>query len=509
MQIEWTRNMKKRPFRLSLCACLLAALTLLSGCGIIILNKPTADTSSPSSSGDGTASTDTAHSTPDTLPPNADQSAHYAAYADAYLRRITGNGYDFESASFIIATPRTELFHPTDADNTYSSAIFQRNTTVEEALNIRLTSSAVDEESFFDQLHASVLADEYFADLLLIPEGKIGTFAAGGVLTNLRSMPLLDLTQPYFDADSVEAATAGNILYAAAGQASQEITALDAVYFNRTLFEENGVEIPYSLVYEGRWTWDAFFASASAVTGINAYAAANGIETFSSFAYQYAEELLPSAVFYSCGERFVRSAEGESPVLLLSEEASAAAETVARLFGDPDAHKDTASGVARFHGGKSLYLIDRLYLMSWMPDSRQNWGILPLPKGTEEQKNYISLADDSALFFAVQSGAAHTARTSVVLSALNAASYGVLTEAYIDYAMNHLLRDNDSANMLEIIAFSRAYDFALAFGHVNTALASATTVGMTDLAHGTPFSAILTRTAAADRELATRYPALS
>ena len=497
--------MVKRNLRLSLCACLLAVLLPLSGCGIIILNRPTADTSASDSGETGDAPQDTFLPSTQPIPPSADQSAHFASLSQAYLRRITGVGYDFEGASFIIASPRTELLHPTTADNSYFSAVLERNNTVEDALNIRITSTAVDEESFFDQLHASVLADEYFADLLMIPEGKIGTFAAGGVLTNLKSMPLLDLTQPYYDADSIEAATAGNVVYAAAGQASREVTALDAVFFNRTLFEENGVDIPYSLVYEGRWTWDAFFATASSVSGINAYAAANGIDPFSSYSFQYAEELLPSAIYYSCGERFVRSTDGSSPVLLLSEDTADAAAAVAALFADPNAHKDTASGVARFHSGKSLYLLDRLYLMSWMPDSSHDWGILPLPKLTEEQENYITLADDSALFFAVQSGAARTARTSVVLSALNASSYGVLTEAYVDYSMNHLLRDNDSANMLELIAFSCAYDFALAFGRVNAALASATTAGMTDLAHGVPYSAILSRTAAADRELAARY----
>lgn len=504
---EWILNMKNRHVRLSLGALLLTAALYLGSCGIIILNKPTPDntetTQAPDAPGGAAPQPESTASTPQ----HADQSEYYGAFAAAYLRRITDNGYNYDGASFLIASPRTEVLQLSDADNAYSAALYKRNEDVEGALNIRLTCSAVDEESFFDQLHASTLADDYFADLLLVPEGKIGSFAAGGVLTNLKSMPLLDLSQPYFDAASIEAATACGVTYAAAGAASFEITSLPAVFFNRGLFEENGVEVPYPLVYEGKWTWDAFFASCASVAGINRYAAANGIEPFSSYATQYAAELLPSAAFFSCGGKFVRSDGSSSPSVCLSEEDSAIAAVITRLYQDEYAHKDTASGVARFHNGKSLYLLDRLYLMSWMPDSRQNWGILPLPKMTEDQEDYITLADDSVLFFAVQKGAIRPERTSVVLSALNAASYGVLTEAYVKYAMNHLLRDNDSANMLELIAFSRAYDFAMAFGRSNASLASATVVGMTELAGGTPFSAICARIPTANRQLAARYPA--
>ena len=74
-------------------------------------------------------------------------------------------------------------------------------------------------------------------------------------------------------------------------------------------------------------------------------------------------------------------------------------------------------------------------------------------------------------------------------------------------SMNDLLRDNDSANMLEIIARSRTYDFALAFGPANTNLTSATFGGMSDLSDGTGFSSICKRISAADKELAGKYAA--
>ena len=487
----------------SLWGILLSAALLLQGCGIIVINDAQSVTRAP----------ETTEEAPETTaaPPDApkvqkvDPSAEYEAVSDAYLRRITSAGFQYDGESFFIAAPRTEMLESDDTASLYSAAIYRRNQRLEEALNIRILPSATDEASFYDLLNASIQADDYFSDLLMIPAYQIGTFALGGVLLNMRSLPLLDLSQPYFFADSVAAATAGNSIYAAAGPASFEETSLSAVYFNRDLFEENGLEIPYRAVYNGTWTWDAFFTSCAQTDSINRYAALNGTDPFSSYSSQYAAELLPAMVYATSGRPMIRADAGSSPAVNISEEDADVLAAIARLGADPNAHRDTASGVSRFHTGHSLYLIDRLYLMSWMPNSRQNWGILPLPKMSEEQE-HITLADPGTLFFAVQKNSGDVEKASVVLSALNAASCGVLSEAYVQYAMNELLRDNDSANMLSIISASRSYDFALAFEHSINSLSDATTKGLADLAGGLSVSALLSRAAAANRQLSSRFP---
>jgi len=492
---------KHRPFA----GLLLSAALLLQGCGIIEINEVSVTrapetTERPPASAPVTAAPVTVQ--------KMDRSDEYEAVSDAHLRRITSAGFQYDGESFFIATPRTELLENDGTASSYSAAVHHRNQRLEEALNIRILPSATDETAFFDQLHASILADDYFSDLLMIPAYQIGTFAAGDVLLNMRSLPLLDLSQPYFFANSVTAAAVGNSIYAAAGYASFEETSLSAVYFNRDLFEENGLEIPYRAVYNGKWTWDAFFASCAQTESINAYAARNGVDPFSSYASQYAAELLPALVYAASGKTMIRTDAGTSPAVNISAEDEAVLAVIARLGQDPYAHADTSSGVSRFHTGKSLYLIDRLYLMSWMPGSRQNWGILPLPKMTEEQQNHITLTDSSALFFAVQKNTVDAEKASVVLSALNAASYGVLSEAYVDYAMNELLRDNDSANMLSIISASRSYDFTLCFENSITSLSDATTRGLLDLARGLSVTELYSRAAAANRQLTSRFPAV-
>ena len=483
-------------------AWLLSVMLFLQSCSLIIINDPTADGRDPLDTDDSYETVQPADPSLGDIPPKVDSDKTHRAYADAYLKSVSDNGYDLAGTTVFISTPYESVIGDESQPDVYSKAKYERNRAVEKALGIRLATTVTDATALFDSLQSSIKADEYFADLILLPQKDIGTFAAANLLFNLRSAPFLDLTQPYFDAASVDAATAAHKTYAVAGPASFEETALSAVYFNRSLLEQHGLDMPYASVYNGTWTWDEFFRYCAAVSDIN------GVTDTRIYSYstQYAAPYTPANVFFSCGGTFVNSRVGSTPKIAFSQEDSDPANVITRLYTDLNRNRDTENGLNGFYTGQSMFLLDRLYLMSWIPNSEDDWGILPMPKLSEEQKDYISLADESVLFFAMQKNTINAETASVVLSALNAASYGVLTDAYVDLALRNMLRDNDSANMLEIIAHSRTYDFALSFGPANDALVSATLGGMSDLAGGSRFSAICGRIAAANNQLATKYP---
>lgn len=485
-------------FRRAALAAVLTASLLFSSCGIITHDMT-----------DDENTTDTTEtSPPETSPvPDSgsaeviDNTAAYEAVSDAYLSGIPAR--DFEGAPYVIAAPWTDVITGGDDGTVLSAAKHERNRKVEEQWNVSIVPSIVDANSFQTLVQAAVQADEYYADLLMIPQYMIGSFVADGSIMNLNSMPFLDLEQPYFNASSVEAATIGHKIYAAAGAASFEESTLTGMYFNRGLFETLGIDSPYAAVYDGVWTWDRFFAITASLSDINE---ANGA-AYASFATHAAAESLPATVFFSAGGRFVRSDGKASPTLAYSAEDASIAERVRALFADPNAHKDTETGVTKFYTGESLFLLDRLYIMTWMPNGTQNWGVLPMPKADETQADYISPVDKESLFFAAQKNTADAERTAIILSALNAASYDLISDAYIDYAMYHLIRDNDSANMLEILIRSRTYDFSWSFGQTNSTLAGATYIGMQSVAGGTiTFASLCEGIDNTNRQLTTKYP---
>jgi len=483
-----------KRFHRALAGVLAVAALSLQSCGIIIISNPTAEESSP---------TETTHSADTSAPQEndsaflrADKSAEYQAWADAYLAQTAAAAPDYDGRTFFIAAPRADLIDADTEADSYSAAIHRRNKAVSDALNADIAVSLTDGTAFLDLLSQSITVGEYFSDLLMIPEEDIGTFSAGGVLINLRSVPMLDLSRPFFFDDSVSAASAGSGIWAVAGPASLEISTLSAVFFNRDLLEKNSIALPYADVYAGRWTWDRFTAITAAASGIN------GV---SSWAAQYSAELLPAMIYVSGDMAMVRSSVGEAPRVALSAEDYPVFDVITRLYNDENRFTSADGAVSAFHTGGALTLIDRLYLMSWMPNSTQNWGIVPLPKMSEEQTAYVTLTDPSALMFAIPKHTTDAENGAILLTALNAASYGVLSEAYVDYAMNHLLRDNDSANMLAIISASCRFDFASAFSSAVPSLADATVKGLADLAAGLSTAQLVSRSAAANEELSSRF----
>ena len=133
------------------------------------------------------------------------------------------------------------------------------------------------------------------------------------------------------------------------------------------------------------------------------------------------------------------------------------------------------AGIGAFDSGNTLFLIDRLSTMETIANSSTDWGILPLPKYSAEQENYISLAYyEDALFFAAVPTISDVQKASDVLMALNITSYGITTDAQVRNATYLYLRDNDSIRMLDIILKNAVYDFAYTFANSNNAIPSAT-----------------------------------
>ena len=184
-------------------ACLLGTMLFLQSCSLIVINNPTADGYDPEDTGGDAVTIQPSDQIGADLPPKVDNEATYRAYANAYLESVKNKGFYYDGATVILSVPYESIVESDSASDVYSKARYDRNRAVEKAMGIRIAVSETNADSLLDSLQASIRADEYFADLILLQQQNIGTFAAADVLFNLRSAPFLDLSQPYFDAASL------------------------------------------------------------------------------------------------------------------------------------------------------------------------------------------------------------------------------------------------------------------------------------------------------------------
>ncbi|MBQ8369610.1 MAG: hypothetical protein IJY35_06500 [Clostridia bacterium] len=453
-------------------ALLLAASLSFSSCGFIIVNDisseqaQTAETSSPNA--DAQDYTYTEYT-------KYDSSSDGRAMAEQYLSELPER--DYGGAVFFITTPATEYIAPEDMESPVSKLAVERNAKVEETLGVSLVMSLTNADTMLTELKQAVSAGDYYTDLLMIPVYMIGNFRIEETLINMRSLPFFDIDQPYFNADSSAMTSGGFTTYGVAGHASISPSSYTALYMNKTVLTEAGADpdAVYSSVVAGEWTWDEYLKLNEAVRGLNETRTSGGLSAYYTFTAENTASRVPDLIFKASGNEFVTTGTRRRPLIGYTlDEVQPAMDVMKTLYNDSMSNISADGGaVTAFAEGKSAFLADYLYVMNWMTNADADWGIVPLPKQTADG-DYKTLISNNELVFAVPVNHTNGEFAAITLSALNAASYGYIYDEYVNQSMLHVLRDNDSVNMLDLILDTASFDFALAFGSAYPKIANAT-----------------------------------
>ncbi len=451
--------------RILAACCAAAVLTSFSSCGFIIVNDISArnTASGGEKAEEGTAETGT-------------DSAGFVKYTDRTDAKAVAEGYlaslperDYAGTVFFVATPDRSYFAPEDTESVLSRLAVQRNAEVEEKLNITMLTDVHDQNTMTEELNQAIASGTFFADLLLIPFFQVGLFKATDTLLNMRTAPFFDLNQPFFNEESSRMTSGGYTTYAVAGDATLSPSEFAGVYFNRSILTEAGVDTRklYRSAAEGAWTWDNLLSITSAVSGLGSYAAVSA---------ESLAERFPDLVFKSMGGDYILTGERKVPVVGYTVRTSQPImDVLERLYNESGMRvRDAQGALDDFAAGKTAFHVEYLTAMEKMTESPADWGLLPLPKASESAEAYRTLMPGDAQVFAVPKNHTDAEIPAIVLTALCAASDGYMYDAFVDYNMVNVLRDNDAVNMLDLILETASFDFALAFGNAFPAIANAT-----------------------------------
>ncbi len=390
-------------------------------------------------------------------------SAEYSKYGGESGKRQTQKYLDelektdCGGASLFIAAPSREYISPDDGATELSRLAVERNAAVEQLINVKMITSAVNCGTMAKELERSALAGTGRYDLLMLPLNEVGRFAVDDLLIDMRSVAIIDMEKPYFNISSAEAASFGDAVYAVAGDASIMPTSFPAVYMNTKILRDAGLEPErlYSNAARGEWTWDDLIMYSEAVAVLGMFNTVTSQSMAGSFA---------DAVFVASGNSYLgRNEKGETVVGYDPERAENAVARISAVMSDPAAIiSSERNSVGDFAAGRTAFAFEHLYVMSWLINSDADWGVLPLPKNSEKG-DYRSLITNDAFMFAIPTVCRDTETAAITVAALNAASEGYIYEQFVRYSMNNVLRDNDSVNMLDIILDSAVFDRGITY----------------------------------------------
>ena len=387
-----------------------------------------------------------------------------------YLLELPQMDFNGEKYSILVRTNMEyEMYTESEVGENVEDAVFRRNSRVNERYNVEIVSVPVEGEwvtqgVFSTAVTKSVTAGDCAYDLIAGYMAYTTGLATSGNFMNLLEVPGINFENPWWTAGYIENNKIDNCLYMALGDISMTMWEyITCMYFNKQIVEDYNIENIYSLVNSGAWTYDKLMNLAKTIysdvnsngkldnadkfgltidnNGSRVFVPASGID----FTETDSEGTLTMVMF---GEKYVDLYTKTYDLLRKKEQSIFYTET------------DEAAKVKIFQENRALFMTGHLQDSEVMRGMETDFGIIPYPKYNETQDNYITIAADVASVFCLPKVVKNVEMSGMILEALCAESaHSVIPEYYETALKGKYSRDNDSAEMIDILRDTLKFDF--------------------------------------------------
>lgn len=384
---------------------------------------------------------------------------------------------DFEEYDFRVLTKGTfnvhwktrDIYAEQENGDPINDAVFKRNQKIEENYNIKI--SEFGEADYLAALRKSVLASDDTYDMVSVGYTAL---TADHFLVNLYDIDYIDLGKPWYDQNANTSLSVLGRLY----QTTGDIVVMDndatwGVLFNKVIANNLNLGDFYQFVRDGKWTGAKLLEFAK-----QGSKDLNGDGKMHELEDQWGiigSGFNTIALAAGAGERIIDKDENDKPfIALFTEKYVKCFELSYEMHVDNDyclyaeryiskyADPWTDCIEKAFVDSRALFNFSGINRVTLFRSMEIDFGILPVPKYDEAQKNYFDIVScGSSSTVGVPTTAADLERTGIIIEALSAESYYTLTPAYYDISLKtKLSRDNESSEMLDIIFANRVFDLA-------------------------------------------------
>jgi ABC-type glycerol-3-phosphate transport system substrate-binding protein len=321
-------------------------------------------------------------------------------------------------------------------------------------------------------LRRAVAAGDAIFDAVFFTMRESSAIVGGGNLANMFNFDYLDFEKPWWDHNAVRQLSIDNRLYIVNSDiAFTSNMGAQALIFNKKLLQEHQLDDPYELVLSGKWTLENFGRMTRDVSrDLNG----DGImDEHDQWGLIFQRDSMSSFTNGS-GVYIAQKDENDLPVLTMMGDKQI--EVFGRIF-DVLYDQSAAINVHREYEGRSgadwdvtmqrmfqndqaLFMWIRMRDVEALRAMDTDFGILPNPKFDEVQERYMtSINPYFSTIMGIPATNTEYDRTGIILEALAAESHYTVMPAYYDITLKHKIgRDEESADMLDIIFGDSAYD---------------------------------------------------
>ena len=349
-----------------------------------------------------------------------------------------------------------------------NDAVYNRNVKIEDAYKVKIALQLEQSTDIASMVGQQVTAGDSTYDVVYQLLSAAPALIQKSYFHNLFNVPNIDLEKPWWDQNSISSLSTMGILPLVSTSINvNDKDATAALAFNKTIAENNQLEDLYTLVREGKWTYDKLTEMAEAT-----YNDSNGDGTMTPddvYGFLGGRDVIDS-LYHGSGSQFITKNENDEFVFTFGTERdvdviSKGIDIVNSVwYFNHHAWKDQSDILYRqiFETGHGLFFWMRLDDVTNMRAGDADFGIIPIPKYEEAQDKYYSLVSQHTtglMSIPITCAGDELSEVGMVLEALAAESHYTLIPEYIETSLKTKnSRDAESADMLDIILGNRVFD---------------------------------------------------
>ncbi len=382
---------------------------------------------------------------------------------DPYTSNLEINNYDGYNFRMLVRPSWIkDQYLEEGSGDPIEDAIYKRNLMVEAMYNITISATPSSDSNYETDALNSILAGDDAYDVIYPHSRAAFSYATQHALLNINEIDSIHLENPWWAKDIVESADINGNLYVLDGDITlARYKNAMCLYFNKRIFDELGLDYPYQMVKDGTWTFDEFAKLAkSGAKDLNG----DGVMDVENdqYGFQTGEWLSPIAILYTGGQRIYNKNDEGIPELTLNTPKTV--DIFDKYFDLMDSTGNViyadniVTGPDMFREGRAMFSDGGLNSAQGLRSMDDNFGILPYPKFTEDDK-YASIVNGSAHLLIIPLTVSDAHRTGNIIEALCAIGSRDVVPAFYEQSLkSKFSRDNESEEMIDIIRDSIIYD---------------------------------------------------
>ncbi|MBQ9080109.1 MAG: extracellular solute-binding protein [Clostridia bacterium] len=403
----------------------------------------------------------------ETTPSSADTTAPEYVYPD-----VTYDGAEF---AMLNAEDRYNMIYHLTPDSITGDSLdderYMLNTDIEERYKISLSETQIAYNDLLPYAQNEVLSNTPVHDVFFLSGKQIASLMSAGYMHNLLDIEQINIEAEWWDQTLIEDGTLNDkyLYYLGGNYHLQGFEGTTCIYFNKEMMADLGLEFPYQLARDGKWTFDKMYEYASSAASLN------GDESFeynaggsSVYGIACINNMMPAFIMGGNAYYVEKNANDEPVISFTSEHFQNVCTKIASLT--------STAGVFKAKNEVALFMDNRALMMGGeikaaaneMRNMQSEFGLLPVPKYDESQANYVTNMYWGTHLMSIPVTCSDVERAAIIMDTLHYGAVEKVLPYYYERVCYKGLRDEDSIEMLEIIRETRYLNWGLSYGWLDS-----------------------------------------